>query len=599
MSAPAGMALIALTARGAALARRLIPHLPGARLHGLSTRIEIADHGFTDVAAELRALFRDGTPIVGICAAGILIRALAPLLADKRAEPPVVALAEDGSVAVPLIGGHRGANALARRLAALTGGNAAVTTASDLGAYALDDPPPGWTLANPGAVKPIAAAIVAGEKVRLNVEAGDAAWLSASLIVTDDPSTPAIHVTDRMIFPDEGALVLHPPTLALGVGAERDAPPEDLIALAHETLAEAGLAAASVAVIASLDLKEDEPAVNALAQALDRPARFFNAALLEQERPRLKNPSDIVFRAVGCHGVAEGAALAAAGPASELIVPKRVRGRVTVAIARARSIDPQSVGRARGTLTIIGTGPGAAAWRTPAASAAAAAATDAVGYGPYLDLLGDALAGAHRHVFALGEEETRARAALALAADGRRVVLVSSGDPGIYAMASLVFELVEKDTQWSRIALAVEPGVSAMQAAAARAGAPLGHDFCAISLSDLLTPWPVIARRLEAAAAGDFVVALYNPKSRRRSEQLAQAQTILGRARTPDTPVVVARALGRPDESMTIATLATIDLDSVDMTTLVIVGSSSTRAFTNGRKQWVFTPRGYDQKGSR
>jgi cobalt-precorrin 5A hydrolase / precorrin-3B C17-methyltransferase len=588
-------AFVALTATGAALARRLMPEFPGARLHGLRARVSDAELTFSDTAETLRGLFRGGVPIIGICAAGILIRALAPLLADKTAEPPVVALAEDGSTAVPLIGGHRGANALSRALARLTGGSAALTTASDLGPYALDDPPRGWVVANPAAAKAVAAALLAGAAVRLDVEAGDASWLAARIKPTRDANAPLIRVSDH-VPKDDQALTLHPPVLALGVGAERNAPPEELIALARDTLAEAGLSPASVALIASLDLKEDEPAVLALAQALDRPARFFSAARLDEEFPRLANPSEIVFRAVGCHGVAEGAALAAAGPGGALILPKRVRGQATLAIARAQAIDADAAGRARGALTIIGTGPGADDWRTPAASRAACQASDAVGYGPYLDLLGDTIARATRHEFALGEEETRARFALDLAAEGKRVVLVSSGDPGIYAMATLVFELIEREPRFARIDLAVEPGVSAMQAAAARAGAPLGHDFCAISLSDLLTPWSAIERRLQAAARGDFVVALYNPKSRKRTEQLVQALAILSEERAPQTPVVVARALGRVDEHVTITTLAEVDLAGVDMTTLLIIGSSTTRILDTGRRQWVFTPRGYAQK---
>ncbi|HYC13651.1 MAG TPA: precorrin-3B C(17)-methyltransferase, partial [Stellaceae bacterium] len=229
-----------------------------------------------------------------------------------------------------------------------------------------------------------------------------------------------------------------------------------------------------------------------------------------------------------------------------------------------------------------------------------AAASDVVGYGLYLDLLGPALAGKRRHARALGEESARARLALDLAAKGRSVALVSSGDAGIYGLASLVFELMDREERpdWRSVELNVVPGLSAMQAAAARAGAPLGHDFAAISLSDLLTPWPAIERRLEAAAGADFVLALYNPRSARRRRQLQRAKRILLRHRAPETPVVIARNLGRAGERVTMTSLGKLDPRDVDMLTLVLVGSSATR-HVRGEAAWVYTPRGYARKRQR
>ncbi len=598
---PANVALVALTANGAAVARRLAPELPGARVHGLSGRAGNADVPFDDVGRHLAGLFAAGTAIVGICASGILIRALAPYLIDKRSEPPVVAVAADSSVAVPLLGGHNGANALARHIAETLGGTAAITTASDLaGGSALGDPPPGWTVANPDMAKTVAAAWLAGQPVALRHDAGDPSWLADGGIVFADAGSVAVRITDRAAPPRKDELVLHPPSLALGVGCERDADPQALITLVDQTLEQAGLAPPSVAVVTSLDVKMDEPAVHAVADHLGVPVRFFDAPALEAETPRLATPSDLVFRAVGCHGVAEGAALAAAGSSGALAVPK-VRGKqVTCAIARATAIDAASVGRPRGCLSIVGTGPGAADYRAPAADQAIARADHIVGYGPYIDLLGSAAAGKHRRDFALGEEEVRCRAALDLAAAGERVVLVSSGDPGIYAMAALVFELLDREDNraWNRIAIDVVPGVSAMQLAAARAGAPLGHDFCAISLSDLLTPWPAIEQRLQAAAAADFVVALYNPVSQRRRRQLAAACDILRAHRPADTPVIVARNLARDGETVDIMPLAGLAADGIDMLSLVIIGNSSSRAVRRGADTWSYAPRGYAPKSA-
>jgi len=588
VAAVTGPAIVVLTASGGVTAARLKAAF-GGEVHGLAGRVEGADIAFDATADHLRALFERGRPIIGLCAAGILIRALAPLLRDKRAEPPVVAVAEDGSAAVPLLGGHHGGNDLARAAADVLGGTAAITTAGDVHfGVAVDAPPIGYVLANPEDARSVSAALLAGAVARLD---GVAPWL-ADLPLSDD-GTISLQVTERRAAGAPDRLVYHPATLTVGVGCERGCDPAELMALVDGALEDTGLAAASVAAVVSLDLKADEAAVHAVADGLGRRARFFDAARLEAETPRLAHPSDAVFREVGCHGVAEGAALAAAGPDGVLVVEKRKSARATCAVARAPApIDPARVGRARGRLSIVGIGPGTADWRTPEAERHLAAATDWVGYGAYLDLLGDRAAGKARHDFALGEEAARVRHALDLAAEGRTVALVSSGDAGIYAMASLVFESLDNDPDPYRAEVAVVPGISALQAAAARAGAPLGHDFCAISLSDLLTPWPAIERRIRAAAEGDFVIAFYNPVSARRRTQLAAARDVLLAHRPPETPVVLARNLGRAGEDVRHCALAALDPEAVDMLTLVLVGSSETRRCG----EWVYTPRGYGGK---
>lgn len=595
---PSAPRLFALTDDSAVLAKRLGAVLPGALVCGKRGRVGAADILFDDFAAEVQAAFLAGRPIVGFCAAGALIRVLAPLLTDKHAEPPVVAVAENGAAVVPLLGGHHGANDLAQRIAALLGVTAAVTTAGDRRfGVALDAPPPGWRLANPEHYKGFAAALLAGRRVRLE---GAAPWLSESNLPFADDGALTIEVTARTGTPGPECLVYHPARLCLGVGCERGTAPEELAALVQESLASADLSPLALAGLFSIDVKADEAAVLALADRLGVPARFFDAATLEAERPRLAKPSALVFREVGCHGVAEGAALAAAGPEGKLLLAKTKSARATCAVALAPGIvDATHLGRGRGTLAVIGTGPGDPAWRTPEVEAAVRRASDLVGYGLYLDLLGPLAKGKVRHGYELGEEERRVRVALDLAAEGRDVALVCSGDPGIYAMATLVFELLERGgrSDWQRVSVTVMPGISALQAAAARAGAPLGHDFCAISLSDLLTPWAVIERRVRAAAEGDFVIAFYNPVSRRRTRQLAEAAEILKRYRPADTPVVLARNLGRPGEAVTVVDLAALAPEMVDMLTVVLVGSSKTRrvARSEGGVS-VYTPRGYAGK---
>jgi cobalt-precorrin 5A hydrolase/precorrin-3B C17-methyltransferase len=442
--------------------------------------------------------------------------------------------------------------------------------------------------------------LLAGRPVGLRVDAGDAAWLvAAGADARAENAGHRIHVTDRAAADQPDRLVLHPPVLALGVGCERDAEAAAVLSLVRDTLARHGLAEGAIACVVSLDLKADEPAVHGVAAALGVPARFFTAGALCAETPRLANPSDAVFRAVGCHGVAEAAALAAAGPGAALAVEKTKGERATCAVARAvADIDAGAVGQARGRLTVVGIGPGTSSWRTPEATTALAGATDVVGLPLYLDLIEELIAGKARHASALAEEEARARLALDLAADGREVALVSSGDAGVYGLAALVFELLDREDHgpWNRIELSVAPGVSAVHAAAARAGAPLGHDFCAISLSDLLTPWEAIERRVRAAARADFVVAFYNPVSRRRRTQLAAARDILLDARPGQTPVILARNLGRTQEEVRCVRLDALDPDAVDMLTIVVVGNRCSRHIERGRRSWVYTPRGYASK---
>ncbi len=246
-----------------------------------------------------------------------------------------------------------------------------------------------------------------------------------------------------------------------------------------------------------------------------------------------------------------------------------------------------------GRLRIVGIGPGPADWVTPEAAAILADCTDLVGYAPYLARLSPR-PGQTIHASDNRVEIDRARFALDLAARGACVAVVSGGDPGVFAMAAAVFEAMEAgDPAWLALDVAVAPGVTAMQAAAARLGAPLGHDFCAISLSDNLKPWPLVARRLRAAADGDFVIALYNPASRARPTQIFDAFALLRAVKTADTPVAFARAVGRADERVALTTLRDADPGLADMSTLVLIGSSATRLLPRpGLPPFLYTPRG-------
>jgi precorrin-3B C17-methyltransferase len=246
-----------------------------------------------------------------------------------------------------------------------------------------------------------------------------------------------------------------------------------------------------------------------------------------------------------------------------------------------------------GKLRIVGVGPGGKAWITPEALDFIANATDLVGYAPYLERL-PCKEGQTRHRSGNGAELERARDALHLAEAGRHVTVISGGDPGVFAMAAAVFEAIEMgESRWRDIDVVVSPGVSAMQAAAARAGAPLGHDFCAISLSYNLKPWALVEKRLAAAANADFVIALYNPASAARQGRIYDAFALLRSLKPLSTPVIFARAVGREDERITVETLATADPARADMSTLIIVGSSETRIIPRSvAAPYVYTPRG-------
>ncbi len=247
---------------------------------------------------------------------------------------------------------------------------------------------------------------------------------------------------------------------------------------------------------------------------------------------------------------------------------------------------------APGSLRIIGLGPGGAEWLTPEASEWIASASDLIGYAAYLGRL-PLREGQRRHSSGNGAELERARCALQIVEGGRHAAIVCGGDPGVFAMAAAVFEAIEEGKPgWRDLDIAVSPGVSAMQAAAARAGAPLGHDFCAISLSDNLKPWPIVEKRLAAAAGADFVIALYNPASAARPSRIHDAFALLRGLKPAATPVVFARAIGRVDEHILVETLANADPARADMSTLIIVGSSATRIIPrNNATPFVYTPR--------
>ncbi|PCE24835.1 precorrin-3B C(17)-methyltransferase [Burkholderia ubonensis] len=565
-------AIVVLGASALDTARRIQARYPGAQVHGLASRVA-ADVPFDELGAHLRELYARGLPIVALCAAGIVIRCIAPALADKGVEPPVLAVAEDGSAVVPLLGGLTGVNLIARELAECLGVAPAITTSGELrfGACVLN-PPDGYALADLAQGKRFVSDLLAGAATRID---GAAPWLDDVALPRDDMAAHAIRVTPLAWRGARDELVIHPRSVVIGISAHLPASDTPLDVRIGALLDAQGLAPQALAALVAPATMVGDAALEAAADALGAPLRFVDA---EADAEPDATASDVLDRA--------------------LRVPHTRQAPLdgmACAVA-AQPVDAATLGRARGRLTVLGLGPGAAAWLTPAARAALADATDILGYTTYVNMAGPFRADQRVHGTDNREEMQRARHAFELAAEGRRVAVVSSGDPGVFAMAAAVLEALDeaRDARWAAVDLRVEPGVSASLATAAQAGAPLGHDFCVISLSDNLKPWDVIETRLAHAAEADLVMAFYNPISRARPWQLDRALDVVRAHRAADTVVVLGRDIGRPGATLVNTTLGALRAEQVDMRTMVIVGSSTTRRFSvNNGRDWVYTPRWY------
>ena len=564
------IALFAVTAAGRRAADEVAAAL-GASRHEL---------------ADLARLWPELDAAVFFLATGATVRLVAPLLADKRADPGVVCVDEARRFAVALTGGHEGgANALATRVAGILGAQPVVTTASDAaGAPGVDELA---ALLDAQVVGDAAAAGVAlldgtAEVANplgfplpaLGVEAAGSEGRPVASVDGRPPRGARIVVTDLV---EDATVRIVPRTLVVGIGSARGVPASAVAGVLRRVADEHRLDLRAVRAYASIDLKADEAGILAAiapASLLTYPAEVLAAV-------DVPNPSEVVRAEVGTAGVAEAAALHAAaelggGAAVELVAPKAKGDNVTVAVARIRP---------RGRLAVVGLGPGAEDLRAPRAAAELRRASVVVGLDQYVEQVRHLLRpGTQVHASGLGEEEQRAADAVALAGKGYAVALIGSGDAGIYGMGSPALERAGVDIEVVGV-----PGVTAAVAAAALLGAPLGHDHVLISLSDLHTPWPVIERRVAAAAAADLVTCFYNPRSRDRHWQLAAALDAFRAERPPTTPVGAVRQAGRPGQRVWTAPLSTFDPADVDMLTTVIVGSSTTRMVA-GR---MVTPRGY------
>lgn len=570
--------LVAATASGRSAASSL------AEAWGGETRVYQRE----SAADALRAAFSECSAVVSFLAVGATVRVLAPLLRHKSEDPAVVCVDEARRFAVAVLGGHHGANELAHRVSGVLGCTPVVTTASDAAsATALDSfgAELGFKLVDSRYLALFGARILSGEAVTV---CGARCWplpaLPPNVTAVDTDADADILITDQLSLPAAGrpTLVYRPPSLVVGVGASRGVSAQEVLETIDAALAAGGLAPESVVRLASVDLKADEPGLAQAAVMRGWPLVFHPAAALAPVE--VPNPSAVVAAETGTPSVAEAAARydGAGRPLADLVVEKTKSARapvsmVTVAVARLRP---------RGRLALVGLGPGARDLLAPRAVAQVRRASVVVGLDQYVEQVGDLLRpGTEVWVTGLGAEEERARGAVDLARAGRAVALVGSGDAGIYAMASPALDYADADD----IDVVCVPGITAAGAASNVLGAPLGHDHCSISLSDLHTPWEAIERRVRAAAEGDFVVSFYNPRSQKRDWQLGKALGILAAHRPASTPVGWVRNVSRGDESRGVTTLGEFDPSVVDMYTVVTVGCSQSR-IVGGR---FVTPRGY------
>ncbi len=580
--------------------------------------------------SHIASVWYNSRAFVFCLAAGAVVRLLAPLLEDKASDPAVVVVDEKGQFVISLCSGHQGkADQLARIIAHQLGATPVLTGASaGLGLPGIDilGVPFGWQRGE-GDWTGVSAAVARGEPVQVIQEAGSTLWQNhlpkehplhfgfpeyTATTHEESPSPKAriwISPTQRQFSPESDfpKVQWHPRVLWVGIGCERGTSRELIETAIRQVCRSNHLAEGAIAGIATIDIKASEVGLVELcsegfANAKGEhhwPLQTFPADVLRQVT--VPNPSAVVNQEVGTPSVAEAAAILAA-QCQTLLVPKQIfhaplptpdsqlpspKGAVTVAIAQSKQ---EYTGRT-GQLLLIGTGPGQLDQMTPAAQTAVSYADAVIGYSLYIDLITPVLhPGQIIEALPITQERQRAQRAIELAQWGLTVAVVSSGDCGIYGMAGLVLEeLRAQGWDGKTPGVQVFPGITALQAAASRVGAPLMHDFCAISLSDLLTPWEVIEKRLVAAAQADFVTALYNPRSQTRTQQIATATAIFLQYRDPITPVAIVRSAYRQDEQITLTTLEKLLETPIDMLTVVLIGNQSTR--TQG--DWMITPRGY------
>lgn len=605
------IACVAFTRRALRLARQVRESLAGqgdeVRVSCPSRLVDAPDVEVAEGAhawAERAWSHADALLFVGAC--GIAVRSVAPMVRDKLQDPAVVCLDESARHAIALLSGHvGGANELARRVAAACGAHAVVTTATDVsGVFAPDEwaRRQGLAMLDRDEARQVAARLLEGGDVGFSSDFEVCGELPFGLVAEDRPLGICVsHDAGRRPF--ARTLRLVPRTVVVGVGCRRGTSAESILRLVDACLRDARVAPQAVRALASIDAKADERGLREAAHARGWDLLLYSAQELWAV-PGEFQPSAFVEQTVGVDNVCERAACA---DGATLLLGKRCADGVTAAVAakdpclRFAMAPPDGAApgdgdaglarpvasRARGRVACVGLGPGAGGDLTMRASEALLSADVIVGYATYVDLVRASCPQAEFVTTGMRGEARRCRIALERAARGERVAVVCSGDAGVYGMAGLLLELAG---DYGDVEVEVVPGVTAANGGAAVLGAPLMHDWCCVSLSDLMTPWELIEGRLRAAAQADFCLVLYNPASRGRAGHLRRACDVLLEHKAPQTVCGMVRNIGRDGEQSRTLTLGELRDARADMLTCVFVGNSQTR-LVGGR---MVTPRGYD-----
>ncbi len=527
------------------------------------------------------------------------IRIINSFLTSKDQDPGVIVIDNKCSKIVPLIGLHQSnAQNIAFQIANLFGGEIIETNNSnDQSFLNLDEFGNQWGWKRSGNIKDWSKLVIKQakkEEIFCKQVSGNNLWKTSEsgeiINQINEKETKKPDSTFHVSIFENNKRNWHPPVLWVGLGCERNTS-KDLIAnFLKEIFKSSNLSHHSIAGFATIDIKEDEKGILELAEENNFPIKFFSKEDLS--KIIVPNPSNVVQKEIGTPSVAEASCLLAAGEESKLLKEKKIfknqSGAVTIAIAESKNQYYPT----NGEIHIIGSGPGDISFLTNNSRKALSRCTVWIGYKMYLDLIKPLKRSDQVLIESkLTQEKERCIKAIKLAEEGIKVALISSGESGFYGMAGLLLELLQKIKKEWRPYFEVHPGISSVQLAAALSGAPLMNDFCSISLSDKLTPWSLIEKKIEGALLGDFVIALFNPQSIERNWQLKSALDLCLKSRQGDTPVLIARQVGRANQSKKFFTLNTLPIKEIDMLSIIIIGNSQTTLVDD-----IFlTPRGYLQ----
>lgn len=626
-------AIFYITENGLTLAKRLHGLYPDARIEK-----------FSDDA--VRKLWDDHKNLIFIMASGIVVRTIAFLIKDKKIDPAVIVLDENGKYTISLLSGHLGgANEITKAIADFLGGHAVITTASDVNDLPSIDL---WAMENRlvienwDAVPEISTRFLNNRS--LNVYSDIEIELPEEFKKTDNPESADVVITNKQeidlnVIPVQTGiqkkkikeldfcfrrndkkkticqLYLRLKNLIIGIGCNRGTSANEIEDSIKTVLNENNLSFLSIHSIATIDIKGDEKGLKEFSKKYDLKINTYTSDELNAVvslQPSAFSLSDTAFKATGAYAVAEPAALLSAG-SDKLLVSKQKIENATIAVAELECRNALCVKRnelkskkdlslvtepalslsnSHSSLYIIGTGPGSIEHITPYAQDVIRKSDVIVGYGTYLGLIQELIKDKEVVSTGMTQEIDRCKKAVELALSGKTVSVISGGDPGIYAMAGLVFDIYRGMAVHVPVNIEVIPGISALNACASRLGAPLMHDFAVVSLSDRLTPWDLIEKRLAAAAMADFVTVLYNPKSIGRQEHINKARAVFLRHRSIETPVGIVKGAMRENERIIITNLRDMLNYDIDMQATVIIGNSQTFIW----KKWMITPRGYENK---